>query len=114
MTKSLLGSGGGSNKIVKPPIRTGSPGRGSSPGAADGIGQTTQFVKDEVGRVSSFNSNVPLGNAKALDVQGGGPGRGREVHHCGSQGSHGPANPGHSPARRDILSEFGPDKRTPK
>jgi hypothetical protein len=32
------------------------------------------------------------------------------VHRSGSQGQHGPAVSGHSPERRDILSEFGPEK----
>jgi hypothetical protein len=45
----------------------------------------------------------------ALNVGKGGPGTGRTVMRSGSQGTHGSVNPGHAPARRDILSEYGPD-----
>jgi hypothetical protein len=37
---------------------------------------------------------VKLGNEVALNVGPGGCGTGRDVHHCGSQGTHGPTNPG--------------------
>jgi hypothetical protein len=52
-----------------------------------------------------------LGNQKALDVGGGGPGKGRTVYKPGFQGTHGPVNRGSAPPPRDILSEFGPEKR---
>jgi hypothetical protein len=38
-----------------------------------------------------------------------GPGAGREVLRSGGQGQHGQVNPGKSPERRGLLSEFGPD-----
>ena len=45
-------------------------------------------------------------------VKAVGVGGGREVMRTGAQGMHGSANPGSPrPAGRDILSEFGPDKR---
>ena len=43
-----LGSGGGSNKLVAPGVKTGSPSRESSPGAADQLGQSTAFKKEVV------------------------------------------------------------------
>jgi hypothetical protein len=50
---------------------------------------------------------APMGNAKALDVQGGGPGKGRTVMRSGTQGTHGPVA-GPAPVQgREILSEFG-------
>jgi hypothetical protein len=52
---------------------------------------------------------APFGNAKALDVGAGGVGTGRTVMRSGSQGTHGPVSAGSSPARKDILIEFGPD-----
>jgi hypothetical protein len=93
-------SGGGirSNKLVQVGIRTGSLSKATSPGAADQIGQTVAFKKEQVdGGGRGDRSPVPLGNAKALDVQGGGPGKGREVFRSGSQGFHGPVNRGESP-----------------
>jgi hypothetical protein len=52
---------------------------------------------------------VPLGNTLTNNVGAGGPGTGRTVQHCGTQGQHGPVNPGKSTPARDILSGFGPD-----
>jgi hypothetical protein len=40
-----------------------------------------------------------LGNAKARDVGGGGPGAGRDVYRSGGVMEHGPANPGSPPNR---------------
>jgi hypothetical protein len=38
---------------------------------------------------------VPFGNQVALNVKGGGPGTGRTLHgQSGTQGTHGPTNPG--------------------
>jgi hypothetical protein len=54
---------------------------------------------------------VMLGNAKALDVQGGGPGKGRTVMCSGSQGQHGPVAGSPQPQGRDILGDYGPERR---
>jgi hypothetical protein len=40
------------------------------------------------------SNNVPLGNQVALNVGKGGPGVGRVVHSCGTQGQQGPTNKG--------------------
>jgi hypothetical protein len=51
----------------------------------------------------------PLGNAVALNVGKGGAGTGRTIYRAGTQGVQGSVDPGQSPGRRDILSEFGPE-----
>ena len=110
MANKPIGTGGGSNKLVHPGVRTGSPRKGSSPASASQLGQSTSFKKETVEVRPAYNSGVPLGNAKALDVGAGGPGKGRTVHHCGSQNQWGKPDPGHSVPARDIISEFGPEK----
>jgi hypothetical protein len=55
---------------------------------------------------------VKFGNEVALNVGKGGPGTGRQVMSCGSQGQHGQAAPGNAPSKStDILRQFGPDYR---
>ena len=103
-------TGGGSNKFVQPSIRTGTGSKGSSPAAAAQIGASTAFRKDQVDAGPAYNP-TKYGNEVALNVGKGGPGTGRNVMPCGSQGSHGPINPGNSAPAKDILSEYGPDKR---
>jgi hypothetical protein len=90
-------SGGGStmNKNVSPNIRTGSGSKGSSPGAADQIGQSTAFNKERVDAGLAYNP-TKFGNEVALNVGKGGPGTGRNVMPCGSQGTHGATAPGES------------------
>ena len=109
--KKILGSGGGNSKLVHPGIRTGSPSRGSSPGSADQLGQSTAFKKDKIDAGPAYNAGGKYGNELALNVGKGGPGTGRTVQPCGSEGTFGPVNPGNSAPARDILSAFGPDKR---
>jgi hypothetical protein len=108
MSKATSGGGITSNKLVRPSVRTGSPSKASSPAAAAQIGASTFFKKQQV-ESGRAGSNVRLGNEVALNVGKGGPGTGRTVMRSGSQGTHGSVNPGHAPARRDILSEYGPD-----
>jgi hypothetical protein len=106
-------SGGGiqSNKNVSVGQRLGTPRKGSSPGAADQIGQTVAFKKEQVDAQRGYNASQ-LGNALATNVGKGGPGTGRTLYgQCGSQGTYGPVNPGNSAPAKDILSEYGPDKR---
>jgi hypothetical protein len=102
-------TGGGSNKFVSPGIRTGSPSRGSSPGAANQIGASTAFKKEQVGAGRDYDG-AKYGNEVALNSKSA-PGQGRTVHYCGSQGTWGAPARGHSPPAKDILSAFGPDKR---
>ena len=104
-----LGTGGGNNKLVSPGVRTGTGSKGSSPGAADQLGQSVAFRKDQVDARPGYNP-TKYGNEVALNSKSA-PGQGRTIHGCGSQGTHGSVNPGNSAPARDILSEFGPDKR---
>jgi hypothetical protein len=91
-------SGGGitMNKNVSPGIRTGSPNKATSPGAADQIGQTVAFKREQCDIGQAHNASQ-LGNAKALDVGKGGPGAGRTVMRSGSKSMYGPPNRGESP-----------------
>jgi hypothetical protein len=52
--------------------------------------------EDRVVQRGGFNTE--LGNRKARDVGGGGPGTGRDVHRSGGQGQYG-SNPGNPPMR---------------
>jgi hypothetical protein len=113
------GGGYGSRQHVEKPIRTGSGSRGTNPG---GVGQLGQIQGSHVtrGEESNYRGDplhsgrsfqpVPFGNEVALNVGGGGPGKGRDVHASGSQGVHGGTNPGNPrPQGRDILSSYGPE-----
>ena len=85
-------SGGGitSNKLVHVGVRTGQPAKGTSPGAADQFGQAigAKRAVELPEQGPAYQSGVPLGNAKATDVGGGGVGTGRTVMPAGSQGKH--------------------------
>ena len=89
MAKIRSGGGITSNKFVQPGIRTGSPRKATSPAAASQLGQAVSFKREQVeGGGKALQSR--LGNEVALNVQGGGPGKGRETFRSGSQGTHGP------------------------
>jgi hypothetical protein len=108
--KKLSGGGIQSNKLVNVGVKSGPPRTNVvSPASADQVGQTVAFKKDPLPIRTA--QQVPMGNAVALNVGAGKPGAGRTIHRCGSQGLQGPVNPGHSPPARDILSEFGPERR---
>jgi hypothetical protein len=112
------GGGIGSRAIGKPTTYfTGQPGQRVNPGGASQIGEAvgnhtmqgkTNYRGDPVraGAVGGAGS-TPLGNAKALDVGGGGPGVGRTVMKSGGQ--HGLARPAPIGPTKDTLAEFGPD-----
>jgi hypothetical protein len=113
MSKGKSGQGPQSN----PPVRYGQPARGVNPGATSYIGtkRGNHATEDGSGHASytphygnpPTNAAQPLGNEVASNVGRGGPGVGRLVHGCGSQGTHGapnrgnPADPG-----ADIWSQF--------
>src|SRR5262249_38298031 len=94
-----------SNKFVQPGIKTGSPKRGTSPGAADQLGQAVSFKREQVDMGRAYNSSQ-LGNAKALDVGAGGPGTGRTTMRSGSQGFHG--SPAQGEPRQQGTADRGP------
>jgi hypothetical protein len=106
-------TGGGilGNKNVNVGVRTGSPSKATSPCAASQLGQSVSFKRENVEVGPAYHSGVKLGNEKALDVGKGGVGTGRTVMRSGSQGTYGPVAGTPRPQSRDILSEFGPDKR---
>jgi hypothetical protein len=58
---------------------------------------------------------VKFGNEVALNVKGGGPGTGRTIYACGSQGTQGSANPGNPRPvpNRHVIESYGPDYRRP-
>src|SRR6516165_2374502 len=92
------GGGYGSRQHVEKPIRTGSGSRSTNPG---GVGQLGEKQGSHITRHSDSNYRgeplhggrsfqpVKFGNEVALNVGKGGPGTGRDVHACGSQGNHG-------------------------
>jgi hypothetical protein len=120
-------SGGGitSNKHVEVGIRTGSrtankvsPGGVSQLGS--GIGDKPRSGGGHTGKPTSasvFIGRKPqaaiLGNQKARDVGGGGPGKGRTIYRTGYQSQYGDVAGSPKPQGRDILSGYGPDKRLP-
>jgi hypothetical protein len=104
MAKIKSGGGITSNKFVQPGIRTGSPNRATSPGAADQIGQATAFKKEQCDTGPALPSK--LGNEKALDVGKGRPGAGRTVMKSGSQNQWGPPNQGEG--RMQGTADRGP------
>jgi len=67
MTKAKSGGGLTSNKLVRPSIKTGQPYKGSSPAAADYIGQATAFKKEAVEMGPAYTGSK-LGNEVALNV----------------------------------------------
>jgi hypothetical protein len=126
MRRSGTGSGGGygSNKHVQTPVRTGQRAQQYHQGGVSQFGESvgahttnkgeSNYRGDKVRgafRPAGSPGSVPLGNQVALNVGGGGVGKGRTLYgQAGSQGQHGQPASGNAPAKgRDILSEFGPD-----
>jgi hypothetical protein len=123
MRRSGTGSGGGiaSNKNVRPPVRTGSGSHSTRPAGMAQIGiswgdhsthrgDSTGYKGERLHTPERNFQPVKFGNEVALNVKGGGPGKGREVMRTGSQGTHGSPAPGNAPPKSgDILSQFGPD-----
>ena len=125
-SKPVSGGGIRSNKRVEVGIRAGSPSANKvSPGGVSQFGSATgDRPRPGMGGHTGQNTSQPvfvgtkpqtslLGNAKASDVGKGGPGTGRNVYRTGYQSLRGPLA-GPAPVQgRDILSEYGPDKRLP-
>jgi hypothetical protein len=116
---SKAGGGIRSKNVVRPPSRQGMPARGVNPGHVAQTGsalgnhstdsQGKRLTRAAEPKFTQSPHSVPLGNALATNVGKGGPGTGRVVYGCGTQGQTGPAAGSVRPAGRDILSEFGPD-----
>jgi hypothetical protein len=121
----LSGGGINSNKRVEVGLRTGSrtankvsPKGVSQFGSATGDkprpggGHTGQPTAQPV-FVGQKPQQALLGNQKATDVGGGGPGKGRTIYRTGYQSQYGNVAGNPKPQGRDILSGYGPDKRLP-
>jgi hypothetical protein len=123
---SKAGGGIRSKNVTQRPVRTGERARAMRPAGVSQIGQQignhstegkeklTKAVERTRGELkpSGGPGGIPLGNEVARNVGKGGCGTGRMLYgQCGTQGMHGSANPGQSPGRRDILSEFGPESK---
>jgi hypothetical protein len=74
-------------------------------GGADGRMESRYGGVDIYSTGPGFNK-APLGNAKALDVGGGGCGTGRTIYPLGSQGTHGPVVRGNAPSKGDVLGHW--------
>lgn len=108
MRRSGTGSGGGigMNKNVEPRIRTGQGSKSARPAGVAQIGNawgnkathvkgTTGYTGERLHNPERNARFAPFGNAKALDVGGGGCGTGRTLYgQSGSQGLHGQPAPG--------------------
>jgi hypothetical protein len=110
-------SGGGiaSKQHVKTPVQVGKAHKDKvSPAGVSQIG-TAVDPKAVEPLVRGGVKHPDLGNYLALNVGKGGPGAGRTVMHCGSQGTHGLMRASESPSPskvtgHDILRDYGPDK----
>ena len=109
-----------SRQVVNKPVRTGSGSHSTRPAGVNMLGNmqgshTTNRTDSNYRGEKLHNPErnfqpVKFGNEVALNVKGGGPGKGREVMRTGSQGTHGSPAPGNAPPKSgDILSQFGPD-----
>jgi hypothetical protein len=107
-------SGGGitSRNIVRPPSRQGMPARGINPGHVAQHGLALGNHATDAGnkklspaqpKFTQSPHSVPLGNEVAKNVGGGGPGAGRVVMGCGTQGQHGPVAPGNPPKAGELF-----------
>jgi hypothetical protein len=112
MSKARSGGGITSNKLVRPDVRSGAPSTNKmSPAGAAQLGvalgdkvhnraHTGQGFRTPL--QAGVRAQVPLGNAVAGNVGGGGPGTGRTVYGAGSQGQHGPVARDPVPAPRGL------------
>ena len=114
MRRTGKGSGGGlgMNKNVSPKVKAGpaSTNRINPKGVAQlgpKVGERRAVEKISAGTVPQ----VPLGNAVATNVNGGGPGKGREIiGKSGTQGVTGSGGPA-KPSGRAWFDDFPSSKR---
>jgi hypothetical protein len=117
---NVRGGGYGSRVVKEVGVRNGTPARGINPAAVAQLGGVYGDHSTDHSKVLPYRgepylvgknpagSAVPLGNQLATNVGKGGPGTGREVMRCGSQGQSGPTRTPNATGR-DILRDFGPD-----
>jgi len=107
MRRSGKGSGGGlgMNKNVRVNVRTGASAKKINKAAVNQLGahvgdhitekrNGSGYRGEDLVRGRGYNPAPGYGNAVALNVGGGGPGKGREVMRSGSQCLTGPVNRG--------------------
>lgn len=90
-----------SNKLVRPPVTTGSPSKGITPAHAAQIGtalgdhttegKSTGYRGDQM--YTKALQTPKYGNEIALNSKSA-PGQGRTIHRTGTQSTHGPVDPG--------------------
>jgi len=121
MTKIKSGGGYNSNKRVETKVRAGPP--------RTNIGDKTavSHLGNAIGSHITGGGDVkrpkyPIVKGTAPQVRSGNdvaastvckPGGSRNIYKTGSQSQYGAANPGSSPTRSDILSQYGPEVSTP-
>jgi hypothetical protein len=97
MKRHQPGGGIASRVNVRPSVRTGSGSHSTNPGYVSQLGNKvgSHTRQGDTGyRGEAFHDGrdfqpVKFGNELAMNVGKGGPGTGRDVSHCGSQGTHG-------------------------
>jgi hypothetical protein len=106
MASNKKGGGLGSRVVREVGVRTGTSARVMSPRGVSQIGSSMgnhvtesgkkgQSVEPVRGAALPAGLSVPLGNALATNVAGGGPGKGRNLYgQSGSNKTYGPTNPG--------------------
>ena len=118
---AMRGSGGGgyhSRQHVEKSVRTGSGSKSTRPAGVAQIGYivgdkathergSTGYRGEKLHSPERNFQPVKFGNEVSLNVGKGGPGTGRDVHACGSQGVHGSTNSGNPPPNRyrDALEQ---------
>jgi hypothetical protein len=116
MAKAVSGGGITSNKYhttkaykVEPVANK------ASPAGANQLGAAVQFRKEPLIQQGKGLNPPPVGPTGVpgyFNSAKAGPGSGRTIMRSGSQSTYGPVNPGEpKPAPRDILSEFGPERK---
>jgi hypothetical protein len=115
MAKGNHRAGGGikSRVNVERPVRTGAARRGPHVAGLAQLGQKQGSHATNRGNTGYGGEkfwgpkqgiSVPLGNSVALNVGGGGPGKGRTLHgQAGSQGCHGAPAPGNPMPKAKAL-----------
>jgi hypothetical protein len=120
--RNLSGGGIQSNQLREVPVRVGKAREGINVVAVSRLGAMQGNHVTERGRTLPNASgplvskqrpiSIPQGNQVALNVGKGGPGTGRNLYRTGTQCMYGkPVQGSPNTARRDILSEFGPERR---
>ena len=103
----LSGGGYSSNKLSQSKAPKAEPrSKAMSPEAVAQLGAATAFQKKPLEMGPGLGGPVGPTN----NLVNGPKGQGRNVHHCGSQGTHGPVAGQPRPQGADILSSYGPER----